>query len=205
MPASPHVLSDLVLEGEHLRLRPLRSDDADPAFPLVFRERRVLDWLCWQGPGDLDELREDYARWRVVTPAGANYRFAVLARADEEFLGTVSLRFVDHPHVGDLGYWLGVPFHGRGYGRELVGLMVHLGFEVLRSAALSAEVFPGNDASAAILRRNGFRLERPAPALAAPADAARPPDPSRPRDLYLCMATDRPKDAKAPTLVRATF
>lgn len=200
MPHGDLILSDVLLEGARLRLRPLRAEDAEAAFPLVHRERAVLDWLCWQGPADLAELRDEYAAWRNVTPTGANYRFAVEAVADGAFLGGASLRYADHPAIGDIGYWLGVPYHGRGLGRELVALLMHLGFDVLGSTALSAEVFPGNTASVKVLERNGFRLERRA--APAPPQLGAHPDPLRPRDLFLAMPSDRPAATPPPRRVR---
>ena len=206
MSPPPMTLSDVLVEGSLVRLRPVRPDDAPAAFPLIHGVRPVLDWLCWQGPRDLDELREAYSTWRALAPTGDNYHLAVEALADGTFLGTASLRYADHPHIGDLGYWLGVPHHGRGYGTELVGLLVHVGFELMASTALSAEVFPGNAASVAVLQRNGFRLARRAsgaPAVTCgPATAGCPPDPSRPRDRFLMLRADRPPGCPGPSLVR---
>jgi ribosomal-protein-alanine N-acetyltransferase len=220
MPPSTRILEDLDLAGDNVRIRPLRAADARSLFPLVHGVRPVLDWLCWQGPSDLEELERDSAVWRVVTPNGTNYRFAVELVTGGEVIGTASLRFVDHPHVGDLGYWLGVPYHGRGFGSELVALLVHLGFDLLGTPALSAEVFPGNHASERVLERNGFRLERAVPACdgvgrpphavacgsgtaAASGElAATPPHPLRPRNLFLALAFDRAPGVLRPTLAR---
>lgn len=204
-PPSDQPLSDVLLEGLRVRLRPVRPDDAPAAFPLVHGVRPVLDWLCWQGPRDLDELRAAYSQWRSVASEGADYHLAVEDVADGSFLGTASLRFAGHPHVGDLGYWLGVPHHGRGFGTELVALLVHLGFDVLGSTALTAEVYPGNAASVAVLERNGFRLARPArvapPGPGSP-ERVGPPDPLRPRDQFLMLPMDRPATAPRPRIVR---
>jgi len=205
------VLAHIVIEGQNVRLRPTVATDAEAAFPLVYRERKVLDWLCWQGPADVAELREAYTDWRALSRGGDNYKLTVEGVDDGRFLGVASLRFQDHPTIGDLGYWLGVPYHGRGFGRELVGLLVHIGFEVLGAAALSAEVFPGNEASVRILERNGFRLERRAPrdhlagrgcsaeveTSARTADSV--PDPLRPRDLFLMTRWDVPASCQRPT------
>jgi ribosomal-protein-alanine N-acetyltransferase len=206
MATPPLTLSDVLVEGARVRLRPVRPGDAPEAFPLVHGVRPVLDWLCWQGPRDLDDLREAYSTWRAPSPTGDNYHLAVEALDEGAFLGTASLRFADHPHIGDLGYWLGVPYHGRGYGSELVGLLVHIGFELMGATALSAEVFPGNSASVAVLERNGFRLARRAadapPTTCGATASCGHPDPGRPRDQFLMLASDRPAGRASPRLVR---
>lgn len=65
----------------------------------------------------------------------------------------------------ELGYWLGRPYHGRGYGREAVGAIVEFGFCQLGLAEIEACCFEGNVRSLAILRGLGFRevgrVERP--------------------------------------------
>ncbi len=204
--SEPPLLAALALRGPRVRLRPVRPEDATALFPLVYGVRPVLDWLCWQGPRDRDELTAAYSTWRALGGAGrgANYHFAVEDSASGQAIGTAALRTLDHPRHGDLGYWLGVPFHGRGLGTELVGLLVHVGFDLLRLDALSAEVFPGNTASVRALEKSGFRLARAArggpgaPAAPGadngtdPSTDPGPPDPLRPRDRFLLLPFDRP-------------
>ena len=194
MTSKQPVLSDLCLEGPRLRLRPVRQRDAVAAFPMIHRERRVLDWLCWQGPVDEADLREAYGAWRSGASEGADYHFAIESHGSEgTLLGTASLRFAGHPFIGDLGYWLGVEHHGRGFGSEMVGLLARLAFGPLTATAVTAEVFPGNDASVAILERNGFSLQRDVPEHSRePPSEGAVPDPDRPRRLFLVMATDLP-------------
>ena len=89
------VLEDVLYEGERVRLRPVRPDDAAPAFPMIHGERRVLDWICWEGPEDEATLREAYSTWRTkLAPAtgegpaiagveaGVNYHLAVVSEGD---------------------------------------------------------------------------------------------------------------------------
>jgi len=214
---APPLLADLALAGAAVRLRPVRPEDATALFPLIHRVRPVLDWLCWQGPRDAAELTAAYSAWRALGAAGAasgaNYHFAVEELSSGAPLGTASLRTLDHPRHGDLGYWLGVPYHGRGFGTELVALLVHLGFDLLRLDALTAEVFPGNTASVRALERSGFRLARPARGVihgapvGAPegASAAGPPDPLRPRDRFLLLPFERAARARGPAVHVSRF
>ncbi|MFC6953309.1 GNAT family protein [Halorubellus litoreus] len=77
---------------------------------------------------------------------------------DVERLGTV--------HVGEasykrpnLGYWLAGEYHGEGYGRESVGLVVDWTFREYPTPAIGAEAFASNDASRALLESLGFERE----------------------------------------------
>lgn len=170
-------LADLDVAGELVRLRPVRPEDAEHAFPMLHGRDAVLRWLVWQGPFDREELADAYGRWLRATDAGANYMLAIEPRAGGPLAGTLSLRFVDHPFVGDVGYWLGERWWGRGFATEAVRLAAHVAFRHLASTALVAEVFHGNDASARVLAKVGFERQDAvelAPLSDTPVDIDRP-------------------------------
>lgn len=150
------VLQDVLLEGERVRLRPLAESDVDVAFELVHRRREVLHWLVWDGPETRDELVPWYRNWISRQPGGVNYHLAIVELASGAFCGTIGARFADHPGLGDVGYWIGSPFWGRGIGTEAVRLLDHLCFAHLGAEALFAHVFEGNVASTRVLEKNGF-------------------------------------------------
>ncbi len=58
-----------------------------------------------------------------------------------------------------LGYWIGEQFGGRGLMKEEIALAVRHGFEGLGLHRMEAKVQPGNEASRAVVRANGFELE----------------------------------------------
>lgn len=155
----PPTLKNLRLEGERVLLRPVRAADAEVAFPLIHERREILDWLVWQGPDDVWELEEVYSRWITASEEGNNYHLAVVERATREFVGTLGLRFLDHPWIGDVGYWVASEAWGRGLATEANLLAAHLAFRHLATGVLTAEVFVGNDASARVLEKIGYARE----------------------------------------------
>ncbi|MEM6671400.1 MAG: GNAT family N-acetyltransferase [Planctomycetota bacterium] len=141
-------------------MRPIRIGDAAGLFPQIHGANDVLRWLCWDGPETLDELRGRYATWRYGRDPYAGYMFALASAHDGTVIGEGSLRFDDHPGVGELGYWLGSTHHGHGHGRDAVELLTRVGFEICGAFALTARVKEGNDASIHVLNRTGFVQER---------------------------------------------
>jgi RimJ/RimL family protein N-acetyltransferase len=111
------LLADVDLAGELVRLRPVRAGDGRAAYPLIARREAILRWLVWRGPECEEELADGYASWVRSSDVGANYLFALEDGAGA-LVGTISLRFVDHPFVGDVGYWLAEEVWGRGYATE---------------------------------------------------------------------------------------
>lgn len=157
------ILADLDLRTEGVRLRPLRVEDAEAGFALLAGRSEILEWLEWSGPRSVEDLRAQARAWRTTSDAGANYGLAIVlprARADapDQLVGGMSLRFVDHPERGDLGYWIGVEHQRRGLASAAVGLMPWLAFEVLEAQLLAASVFVDNQASRRVLEKNGFAL-----------------------------------------------
>lgn len=105
-------------------------------------------------------------------PDGAAARFIAAARADEArdkarhfalcltgepdaLLGIVSARNVDEDTVA-LGYWLGVPYWGRGYMSEAVAAVAAFARNWRPGATIGAHTFPENLASQRVLEKSGF-------------------------------------------------
>ena len=104
-----------------------------------------------------DQCTEEAAREWIVqnTSPGIGQVFAITHAQSGEFMGAIG--FGDPPENGDLGYWIGRPFRGKGYATEAIHRIVthasHLGIR-----RLFAETFPSNPVSSRVLTKNGFRL-----------------------------------------------
>jgi len=153
-------LQSIRARGEKVLLRPHVASDAEEAFELLHAREPILRWLIWEGPEEVAELRSTYARWLVSGDEASDYQFAIVERESQQLIGSIALRFSGHPRTGDVGYWLGEPFWGRGYVTEAVELVAHVAFEHLGAEALCAWVFVGNEASRIVLERNGYSLVR---------------------------------------------
>lgn len=78
--------------------------------------------------------------------------------ADGTPLGKVSLRAQDFPVVREVttSSWLGLPFHGRGFGTEARAGLLSLAFDHLDAEAALTEVFQDNHASQGVSRKLGY-------------------------------------------------
>lgn len=93
---------------------------------------------------------------RGLRLADAAYRFAIIERRRNEFIG-VSALTRSSEGAAELGYWLGRPFWDRGYGREAVTATLAYGQDILGLTSVTAEVYSENTASVAVLRGHGFQ------------------------------------------------
>ena len=146
------------LRTERLLLRPLRAADA-PAL-----HRLVNDWAVVR---NLSALPFPYPRpladeWIASTgrqmDEATGYHLAIAGPEDgSELVGCIGLRLDMAPRVGNVGYWVGRRFWGHGVATEAVSRLARWALANLDLDRLEAHVAADNPASAAVLRRAGFR------------------------------------------------
>ena len=87
--------------------------------------------------------------------AGTAYCFAILC--DGDFAGVCKLKEVSEGRA-ELGYWVGVPFWGRGVATDAARLALTFAFEELKLDFVVAHTLTENEASSRVLDRLGFRF-----------------------------------------------
>jgi ribosomal-protein-alanine N-acetyltransferase len=111
-----------------------------------------------------DGARTWIAHAREKREDGLLYAFAVID-STEGLVGVSSLMAVDRSKgTGDLGYWMGRPYWGRGYATAGARLVVAFGLGELGLTAIRATCLVENTASARVLGKLGFEAYGPGPA-----------------------------------------
>lgn len=92
---------------------------------------------------------------------GTGYAFAI--EDSGTLVGVCGLHEIDGDTAGELGYWIGRPYWGRGYASFGVKMLLEFAFHNLRLRQVRAVVLQQNPASRRVLEKNGFRAtaERP--------------------------------------------
>ena len=139
-------------------LQPVQAGDADALFPLVFAQR-VTDTLVWDGPESLESFRDALEERAGQVARGERHIFTILEPASAQPVGSASIRPDAAGFRGDLGLWIGQPYHNRGYGTQVVHKLVDYGFATLKLEKVEGFVFVGNWASRRIFEKNRFQLE----------------------------------------------
>lgn len=151
----------LVLRTGRLALRPSRPEDAPEFWPHV-ADRRVTRHVTWTPHPDVDHTREWLRQESDLRQAGRNVVWVV--REDGAFRGVVGLTGLAGEFetgaaffAGEIGYWFGVPHHGRGLATEAAAAVVRCAFRQMRLERVWARVMEGNPASSRVLEKCGFR------------------------------------------------
>ncbi len=146
------------LETERLILRPLRLEDAErtqqlfPHWEIVKFLNAIVPWPYLEG-GALAFYRD------VALPAmerGDDWYWTLrLKVSPEEHIGVIALMRKEN---NNRGFWLGIPWQGRGLMTEAVEAVTGYWFDVLGFSVLRAPKAIGNVASRRISEKTGMRI-----------------------------------------------
>jgi len=84
--------------------------------------------------------------------------WAILQRPTLRLVGMIGLSpIADDGSVAELGYWIGMPFWGRGIGTEAADAVLYHAFNTLGLSEVVAGCFTDNPRSLRVLTKLGFR------------------------------------------------
>jgi RimJ/RimL family protein N-acetyltransferase len=140
------------LEGDSVTLCTVEEEDLE-FLQRTINDPRVRRWVGNRAPINGPAEREWFE-------SIGDSEVHLLIRRDDDPVGVVGLRPADGPDVtAELGIFLAPDHWGEGYGTEASRLVVDYAFAERRFHRVTARVFEGNDRSARIWEKLGFRHE----------------------------------------------
>lgn len=91
--------------------------------------------------------------------AGRSVIFAIHKMLEGAFCGATGLVVSEAHGHAELGYWIGVPYWGKGYATEASKAVLAFGFETLRLNRIYAHHTVGNIGSQRVIQKIGMRHE----------------------------------------------
>ena len=85
-----------------------------------------------------------------------HYTFAIVLRETDELIGEVGLHPLPNRTQGQLAYWIGEPYWGKGLATEAVRAVLSFGFNDLALQLIFAECKVDNFGSIRVLEKNGM-------------------------------------------------
>lgn len=142
--------------GERIQLRQFTPADAREIFELIDGNRDHLSQLG-------DETAQKYPTYEsvlesIVKPKNPKrLRFAIRTTDEGEFLGNINLTpDEDNPQRGEVGYYMGSEYQGKGFSTEAVNMLCDFAFGELKYKELYAKVHSDNKASQRVLTKTRF-------------------------------------------------
>jgi len=152
-----------ILEGDGLRLRPLRKSDYVAWQSVRAQSRHFLAPFepSWS---DLELTRRAFEnrvrRSHREARRGSEFPFLLfdISASNEILLGGLTLSNVRYRAArhANLGYWMGAEYAGKGHMSRAVALCLPFVFEYLNLRRLHAACLPHNLPSRKVLENNGF-------------------------------------------------
>ena len=145
------------LRTPRLVLRGLRADDA-PSVTALIGDRRVSKWLLsFPYPYPPGAAANWIVRTQEAWTDGSGATFAITSGG--ALLGAVGLRLVPRHDHAELGYWLGVPYWGKGFAAEAGRAVVKWGFRHFRLRRIYGQYLGTNHASGRVMEEIGMIRE----------------------------------------------
>jgi ribosomal-protein-alanine N-acetyltransferase len=152
------------IEGDGIMLRVPQMADFAEWTALRETSRNFLG--PWEPTWPADDLTRGAFRRRLKRYAedlrtDQAYPFFIFRAGDDVLVGGLTLANIRRgvAQAGSLGYWIGVPFAGRGYMTAAVRALIPFAFGAIRLHRLEAACIPTNAASMRLLEKTGFQRE----------------------------------------------
>src|SRR6202795_1092208 len=147
------------LQTERLTLRLHSPSDIPALMPLIGAREVASTTLRIPHPYTESDAQDFMADTKEELLNGSGLRLGIVVRQGDALCGGVGLRIESDHRRAELGYWIGVPYWGKGYATEAAGAMVKNGFGRLGMHRFFASHFVNNSASAGVFRKIGMRHE----------------------------------------------
>ena len=87
------------------------------------------------------------------------YTFAIIEAQSDCFAGVMGIHPVREHKRAEVGYWIGLPWWGRGLATQALRLVIQFGFEELGLKRIAAGHFARNPASGRVMQKANMRCE----------------------------------------------
>ena len=146
----------MVLETERLILRPWEESDAEECYKYA-KDPQVGPIAGWPVHTSVETSRQ-VIRDILMVPE----TYAIVLKETGLPIGSIGLHHNDLAEKDDeaeLGYWLGVPYWGRGLVPEAARELLRHAFEELNLARVWCGYYEGNDKSKRVQEKLGFKYQ----------------------------------------------
>lgn len=146
-----------ILTTERLILRPWSQSDAEALYQYA-KDPQVGPIAGWPPHTSVSDSKEIIKNVLAVPET-----YAVCLKEENRSIGSIGLMIGDCSNLditdteGEIGYWIGVPFWGKGYIPEACEELIRHGFEDLNLDKLWCGYFDGNTKSKRVQEKCGFR------------------------------------------------
>jgi Acetyltransferases, including N-acetylases of ribosomal proteins len=153
------MMNDIILETEHLVLRPFSESDFGAVQSYAGNIENV-EYMIW-GPNNEEDTKDfiDTTNQEAKKNPRKNYDFAITLKDTKQLIGGGGIYLNDELNQATVGWVLHLDYWKNGYGSEFAAALLKFGFEELNLHRIWATCNTENYGSYRIMERNGMRRE----------------------------------------------
>ena len=150
--------NDITLKTERLILRPWKADDAQALYQYA-KDPRVGPITGWPVHTNVENSRNI-----IVDVLMKEETYAIVPAGGKEPIGSIGLMIGEKSNIkipandGEIGFWIGVPYWGRGLVPEATLELMRHGFEDIGLDTIWCGYFDGNEKSKRAQSKCGFKF-----------------------------------------------
>lgn len=149
----------MIMETERLFLRPWNIEDATALFQYA-SDPKIGPAAGWPPHKNIEQSRQ------IITDILSCWGFyAIVLKETDEVIGSINILIGEASNFdiakdeGELGFWIGVPYWGKGYVTEAIMEMLDYGFEDLDLKKIWCGFFSDNTRSKRVQEKCGFQYQ----------------------------------------------
>jgi hypothetical protein len=146
------------LETERLFIEPFTLNDIHKVAELA-NNQEIASILGLPHPYESRIAQEWIQGHQQRIEGGTEFPLRIVLKESNEIIGTITLRVDKANNRGELGYWMGRDFWGRGYASDAALRLVDFGFRELGLNRIWATAITRNKSSIRVLEKAGLRHE----------------------------------------------
>lgn len=147
------------LETERLILRPLTTEDSDRVEELAGNYEVAKTTLNIPHPYPKGSAETFILSVIEGEKKGTIFLRGMIDKNTKQLIGVVSIHINSNFDRGELGYWVGHEYWGKGYGTEAAKCLVDYGFNNLKLNKVYAIAYTSNPGSWRIMEKIGLKYE----------------------------------------------
>ena len=146
------------LKTERLVLRPWKDEDAENLYEYA-KDPRVGPEAGWYAHTSVE-----YSLNAIRGVLSNDETYAIILKDEDKPVGGIDLMIGDKSYLdigsdeGELGFWIAVPYWGRGLVGEAVDALLRHAFEDLNLKTIWCGYFEGNNKSKEVQEKCGFKF-----------------------------------------------
>ncbi|MEF3691894.1 MAG: GNAT family N-acetyltransferase [Candidatus Moraniibacteriota bacterium] len=149
----------MIIQSKNFILRPVRRGDEVSIVKNINNKKISKNTATIPYPYTMEDakgwIREKINQYKNKNSSDIVWGIEI----DGEICGAIGLHEIVPGHKGELGYWIGEKFWGRGIMTEATKLVCNYGFKKLKLKRIWAKVYVFNTGSKRVLEKSGFALE----------------------------------------------